>query len=70
MSDKEREYVIEGELTSRSFYVRIYASSAEEAEKIFWEGASMYTEPPNVRWCDDSVYNITNIFTQTEIHKG
>ena len=36
MSDKEREYVIEGELTSRSFYVRIYASSAEEAEKMFW----------------------------------
>lgn len=63
MAAKEREYVIEGELTSRSFYVRIYASSAEEAEKIFWEGASMYTEPPNIRWCDNSTYSITDIHT-------
>ena len=63
MAAKEKEYVIEGELTSRSFYVRIYASSAEEAEKMFWEDASMYTEPSNVRWCGSSVYKITDIHT-------
>ena len=63
MAAKEREYVIEGELTSRSFYVKIKAPTPEEAEKIFWEGVSMYTEPPNVRWCDNSTYSITDIHT-------
>ena len=66
MATKEREFVIEGDLISRSFYVRIYASSAEEAEKIFWEGASMYTEPPNIRWCDNSSWNITGIFDSSK----
>tara|TARA_R100001594_G_scaffold150435_1_gene211587 strand:- start:746 stop:949 length:204 start_codon:yes stop_codon:yes gene_type:complete len=66
MAAKEKEFVIEGDLTSRSFYVRIYASSAEEAEKIFWEDASMYTEPPNIRWCDNSSWKITGIFDSSK----
>ena len=58
--NKEKEFIIEGEMTNRSFYVKIKASTPEEAEKIFWKDVSMYSEPTNVRWLKGS-YNITDI---------